>query len=322
MDKAYPYFRKLIMKFMPGLVLSMEKDVENGKVFLEDEHEFYVQFADYDFLKNAASMDMQEQWVLKVDKTAKNDAKGSIRIRKVQEGSVTGGSKQTSKRPVQYVMNTKADLGKGPGKRMEVPVPTTEDAFEVFARISESGMIKHRYHFPVDKFVFEVDMFLMPDGTYCEYAKIDLEVKNREDEIPPFPFQFLKMVRGDSEDPKDRAFIRSLYDKYFLAPNKYVVQTSNECMCEDIDGGGGDDPSVMEAGLGLEALSAKERNALPDTAFAFPKERKMPLENASHVRNALARFNQVKDVSDVERAEAWKRIKAAAKKHGVEVSED
>jgi hypothetical protein len=48
---------------------------------------------------------------------------------------------------------------------------------------------------------------------------------------------------------------------------------------------------------------------------------KEPLENASHVRNAIARFNQVKDVSDSERDAAWKRIKAAAKKHGVEVQE-
>jgi ABC-type Fe3+-citrate transport system substrate-binding protein len=44
-------------------------------------------------------------------------------------------------------------------------------------------------------------------------------------------------------------------------------------------------------------------------------------ENASHVRIAIARFNQVKGVSDHERDAAWKRIKAAAKKHGLEVNE-
>jgi hypothetical protein len=71
----------------------------------------------------------------------------------------------------------------------------------------------------------------------------------------------------------------------------------------------------------MAELDAKHRDALDDDKFAFPKERKEPLENASHVRNAIARFNQVKDVSDDERAAAWKRIKSAAKKHGVEVSE-
>jgi hypothetical protein len=60
---------------------------------------------------------------------------------------------------------------------------------------------------------------------------------------------------------------------------------------------------------------------LDKSAFAFPKEEKEPLENASHVRNAIARFNQVEGVSDSERDAAWKRIKSAAKKFNVEVTE-
>ena len=71
----------------------------------------------------------------------------------------------------------------------------------------------------------------------------------------------------------------------------------------------------------MAKLDTKERDKLDKSAFAFPKERKEPLENASHVRNAIARFNQVKGVSDDERDAAWKRIKAAAKKFDVEVSE-
>jgi len=71
----------------------------------------------------------------------------------------------------------------------------------------------------------------------------------------------------------------------------------------------------------MAKLSSEDRDKLDKGAFAFPKEKKEPLENASHVRNAIARFNQVKDVTDDERDAAWKRIKAAAKKHGVEVTE-
>ena len=63
------------------------------------------------------------------------------------------------------------------------------------------------------------------------------------------------------------------------------------------------------------------RNQLPDTDFAFPKERKEPLTDARHVRNAIARFDQVEGVSDAERDRAWRRILRAAKKFGVEVSE-
>ena len=71
----------------------------------------------------------------------------------------------------------------------------------------------------------------------------------------------------------------------------------------------------------MTELDAKDRNALSEKQFAFPKERKEPLEDASHVRNAIARFDQVKGVSDDERDDAWKRIKVAAKKFGVEVNE-
>ena len=71
----------------------------------------------------------------------------------------------------------------------------------------------------------------------------------------------------------------------------------------------------------MSELSEKQRDKLPKSEFAFPKERKEPLNNASHVRNAIARFDQVKGVSDDERDAAWKRIKKAADKHGVDVKE-
>jgi hypothetical protein len=66
-------------------------------------------------------------------------------------------------------------------------------------------------------------------------------------------------------------------------------------------------------------MDTPKRDSLSDSVFAFPKERKEPLNDARHVRNAIARFDQVEGVSDAERDQAWKRIKAAAKKHGVEV---
>ena len=64
-----------------------------------------------------------------------------------------------------------------------------------------------------------------------------------------------------------------------------------------------------------------ERSDLPDTVFAFPSERKQPLTDAQHVRSAIGRFDQVIDVSDEERAQAFENIKAAAHHYGVEMSE-
>ena len=68
-----------------------------------------------------------------------------------------------------------------------------------------------------------------------------------------------------------------------------------------------------------QALSTAEQNHLPASQFAFPKERKEPLTDARHVRNAVARFNQVEGVSNAERDRAWKRIQAAAKRFGVTI---
>ena len=69
------------------------------------------------------------------------------------------------------------------------------------------------------------------------------------------------------------------------------------------------------------ARSAADRHELPETAYAFPRQRKEPLTDARHVRNALARFDQVQDVTDSERDVAFANIKAAAKHYGVEMSE-
>jgi hypothetical protein len=66
-------------------------------------------------------------------------------------------------------------------------------------------------------------------------------------------------------------------------------------------------------------LSTADQNDLPESRFAFPEQRKEPLTDARHVRNAIARFDQVEGVSDRDRAAAWKRIKAAAKKYDVEI---
>jgi len=63
------------------------------------------------------------------------------------------------------------------------------------------------------------------------------------------------------------------------------------------------------------------RSNLPDTVFAFPKQRKEPLTDAQHVRNAVARFDQVLDVSEEDRALAFANIEKAAKHYKVNLSE-
>ena len=71
----------------------------------------------------------------------------------------------------------------------------------------------------------------------------------------------------------------------------------------------------------MSKLDTEDRKEIPAKEYAFPKEKKEPLENAAHVRNAIARFNQVEGVTEAERDAAWKRIQAAAKRFNVEMDE-
>jgi len=64
-----------------------------------------------------------------------------------------------------------------------------------------------------------------------------------------------------------------------------------------------------------------ERGDLPNSVFAYPKERKEPMTDASHVRNAIARFDQVEGVPDSERELAFANIKKAARHFHIDVEE-
>ena len=68
-------------------------------------------------------------------------------------------------------------------------------------------------------------------------------------------------------------------------------------------------------------LDTDDRKELPDSVYAFPKQRKLPLTDASHVRAALARFDQVQDVNDDDRDLAFANLRKAAKQYDVDMAE-
>ena len=71
-----------------------------------------------------------------------------------------------------------------------------------------------------------------------------------------------------------------------------------------------------------QGMSSAQQSRLPEKQFAFEQQRKEPIHDAKHVRNAIARFDQVEGVSDADRDRAWARIKRAAKRFDVEVAEN
>ena len=69
-------------------------------------------------------------------------------------------------------------------------------------------------------------------------------------------------------------------------------------------------------------LDTEEREKLPESVYAFPKQRKEPLTDADHIRNAVTRFDQVQGVSDSDRDLAFANIVKAARYFGITIEED
>jgi hypothetical protein len=213
-----PAQRELVVAMNKGTV-SLE-ETSDGKPFNEIEHVIYGRITDFNQLKEASSMETQEQWEVRIPKTDKNAGKGSIRVRKT---TIAGGD------PV-YVVTTKIPTN-GEGDKLELALPSNEDNFLQFKYLAEQGMVKNRYHFPIvgTDMVWEVDVFPKEGGGYHEWCKIDLEVKNRETPIPELPLVLENIIlpegfgRQDSE--KAAALITQIYEKCFITQNEFLNKT-------------------------------------------------------------------------------------------------
>lgn len=195
--------------------LAMEEEA-NGKVVHEKEHVIYAKLSNVDLLQAASGKVRQEQWGIYIDKTDDNAGQGSVRVRLVQEEG----------KPDQYVLTTK--VKKDDSTKLEVTVPTTQDNFLQFKFLSNDGLRKDRYHFPIQgtDLVWEIDMFLKEDGTYHEWCKIDLEVDDLEAPIPELPIEFDEVILPKGYGRKDEAtaetLIETLYDQCFKTKNTFI----------------------------------------------------------------------------------------------------
>lgn len=208
--------RTRMLRHALGLALEENSD---GKAVTEIEYTFYAKWPNKLELQKASKFEHQEQWELKVPKTELNGGSGQIRVRKtIQEG----GSPE-------FVLTFKTLLN-AQGDRQEVSVPTTEPMFDQLRLLSDRGMRKDRYFFPVPQsdLVYEVDMYLLPDskvgeGRYYEWCKIDLEVKSHTEQVPPFPFEVGEIITAQNgkRTTEEEALVRKLYDEVFLLKNQF-----------------------------------------------------------------------------------------------------
>ncbi len=70
----------------------------------------------------------------------------------------------------------------------------------------------------------------------------------------------------------------------------------------------------------MAKLTTRKRERLSSSQYACPRDRKLPINDAAHVRNAMARFDQIES-RFCHPATARRRILAAAKKFGIDVGD-
>lgn len=221
--------KKNISDFIKDYQLSMEDD-SSGVTSKETEYVYYAKLIDPSILDKATMVEDQEQWNIKVPKTDKNAAEGRLRVRKT-----------TKDNTVQYVMTMKVEsqaLGAvntqnntsvvtASQSMREVGLEASEDAFEMFKLISDNGMIKTRYSLPVEDtdLVFEVDRFVLSNGEYSDWVKIDLEVKGQLNELPKLPNSFSDVIynQKDKQTNGEKELIWKLYEEVFLTKNRSAV---------------------------------------------------------------------------------------------------
>ena len=103
----------------------------------------------------------------------------------------------------------------------------TEDVFEMFKLMADQGMIKTRYNLPVEgtNLVFEVDRFVLPNGEFSEWVKVDLEVKGKLTELPKLPEAFTDVIynQKDQQTEEEKELVWRLYETVFLTKNTGTV---------------------------------------------------------------------------------------------------
>ena len=75
----------------------------------------------------------------------------------------------------------------------------------------------------------------------------------------------------------------------------------------------------------MAELSTAKREKLRSSQFAYVDSKggeHLPINDESHIRNAMARWNQTDFESATAKERARRKIASAAKKHGIEVSKD
>ena len=197
-------------------VQSTLSEIQNeGKAVREIEHTIFARLLNFEQLKSATHAEVQEQYVVSVDKSEENAGEGQIRVRKITDRS--GNTR--------YEMTTKNTVKDG---KVEVTIPTTEENFTQIKVLSNLSMLKHRYTFPIKGTDYKWEVDAVPDGNggYFPWVRAEIEVKSKEDKGGEFPLKaeevYMKAPLGEMSDEDFKEKTEPLMTKFFKRGNPFV----------------------------------------------------------------------------------------------------
>lgn len=197
-------------------VQSTLSEIQNeGKAVREIEHTIFARLLNFEQLKSATHAEVQEQYIVSVDKSKENAGEGQIRVRKITDRS--GNTR--------YEMTTKNVVKDG---KVEVTIPTTEENFTQIKVLSNLSMLKHRYTFPIKGTDYKWEVDAVPDGNggYLPWVRAEIEVKSKEDKGGEFPLKaeevYMKAPLGEMSDEDFKEKTEPLMTKFFKRGNPFV----------------------------------------------------------------------------------------------------
>lgn len=194
----------------------LNEEIENvGKAVREKEHTVYARILDFSQLKKADKAEIQEQYIIPVERTEENRGSGKIRIRKVTSRSGD----------VRYELTTKSDVKEG---KIEVTVPTTEENFIQFKVMASVSMFKHRYTFTDEGSGLKWEVDAVPDGNggYYPWVRAEIEVKDLKDKVPEFPIKTEEIIYppelSETTEEEYKEKTDKLNSRFFVKGNVYL----------------------------------------------------------------------------------------------------
>lgn len=204
----------------------LNEEIENvGKAVREKEHTVYARILDFSQLKKADKAEIQEQYIIPVERTEENRGSGKIRIRKVTSRSGD----------VRYELTTKSDVKEG---KIEVTVPTTEENFIQFKVMASVSMFKHRYTFTDEGSGLKWEVDAVPDGNggYYPWVRAEIEVKDLKDKVPEFPIKTEEIIYppelSETSEEEYKEKTDKLNSRFFVKGNVYLDDNNTQTNTE------------------------------------------------------------------------------------------